>query len=45
MWNHYLIGLGKVTLPAWATTAKDTIIPVSDRGKYAWIKSIGELPL
>lgn len=42
-WNHYLISTQGYA-PAWASTAKDVLIPAADRGKFQWIKSLGEVP-
>ena len=43
-WNHYLVAAPGVTaVPDWWETAKDTII--IDPQKYAWIKSLGEIPV
>lgn len=43
-WNHYLVAAPGITaVPEWWETAKDTII--IDTQKYAWIKSLGELPV
>lgn len=44
-WNYYLIGLGSNSLPAWAETASNSMISISDRTKYQWIKNISEMPL
>lgn len=48
-WNHYLIGLGAknqpIPIPSWWQTATDVIIDIDQREKYAWIKSLGQLPL
>lgn len=44
MWNNYLIGLGTVPLPGWATTATDIILTPANRKQYMWVKSIGEIP-
>jgi hypothetical protein len=44
-WNHYLIGLGNVSLPVWWSTATTTLLPVAYRQWYMWISSISEIPL
>lgn len=43
-WNNYLIST-EGSAPAWAASATDIIIPVSDRGKYMWVKSLAEIPM
>lgn len=42
-WSHYLLGKG-ATLPAWWSTATDTLLSPSDRAYYMWVSSIGEIP-
>ena len=44
-WNHYLLGLGNVTLPAWWSTATTTLLSVANRRYYMWVSSIAEIPL
>jgi len=44
-WNYFLAAAPGITaVPEWWETAKDTII-IDGRGKYAWIKSPGEVPI
>jgi hypothetical protein len=44
-WNHYLIGLGDVPLPAWYSTATNTMLDINARKIYMWVSSISEIPL
>ncbi len=49
-WNYYLIGLcgQNETLPTpywWGTDGYEDLIPVQDRKKYRWIKTVSEIPL
>ena len=45
-WNYYLAAAPNVqTLPSWWESAKDTVLSHADSQKYAWIKTIGELPV
>lgn len=43
-WNNYLLGLGDVELPDWATTTSSTILSRADKQNYRWVKSLGEIP-
>lgn len=43
-WNYYLISV-LTTIPSWADSATDILIPVADRRHYQWVKSVGEIPL
>ncbi len=44
-WNHYLAAApGVSTVPGWWSTKKDGVMPESEAEKYAWIKSMGEIP-
>ena len=42
-WNHYLIGKNTTVAPLWYLDATDILIPSADIGKYAWVKTLGEV--
>lgn len=44
-WDHYLAAFGSAPLPGWWSSAASTVISGTDRNKYRWIRSTGELPL
>ena len=45
-WNHYLAAAkGIDSVPDWWETAKDSVLTHADSQKYAWIKSLGEVPV
>ena len=44
-WTHYLLGIGGATLPAWWSTATDTLLAPALRQYYEWVSSISEIPL
>lgn len=45
-WNHYLAAAPGVTgVPGWWRTATDAVLSNADSQRYAWIKSLGEIPV
>ena len=44
-WNHYLLGLGTLVVPAWWSTATNTMLTAQARTMYMWVSSIAEIPL
>lgn len=44
-WNHYLVGLGSASLPAWWSTATNTLLSPTNRQRYMWVDSISEIPV
>lgn len=44
-WNHYLLGYGTLVVPAWWSTATNTMLTKQQHKFYTWVSSLSEIPI